>query len=181
MHSLSTALDLAISPPSRQESGPVGTGGERGNVVEFPGGKEKSLVRTVGCLALQGMSANEIAHTLDMSAEGVQRMFDDPMVQDMFRREVEAKGRFALKKLVAGAAIDVVVMLMKIVSDERSDIHAKLKAGKELLDRGFGKPMPASKYEGSEGFVDSDPELALAKINSQIEELTKQTKQLKAS
>jgi hypothetical protein len=174
MSSHAAALERFFPTPSE---GAPNTSGivASGNVVSFPGAKESGLKKTVGLLALQGQSIAEIAHTLNQPVEVVQALYNDEETQKLFAREIEAKGKYALKKLVAGASVDVVLMLQGIVTNAKSKDADKIAAGRELLDRGYGKTAPASKHgdNADDGFVGDDPEAALIRIRAELDERRK--------
>jgi hypothetical protein len=174
MSSHSEALERFFPTPS-VDSKPTNGVVTSGNVVAFPGARENGLKKTVGLLALQGQSCSEIAHILDKPIELVQTLYNDEETQKLFAREIEAKGKFALKKLAAGAAVDAVIVLQSIVTNPKSKDSDRIAAGRELLDRSFGKPAPASKHgDGNDdGFVGDDPEAALIRIRAELDERRK--------
>jgi len=129
-------------------------------------------MRTVGFMALQGMGANQIAFVLKQPEDKIQAMFEDPTLQEMFAREIEARGKYALKQLASGMAVDVMLALHKIVLDPAAKPSERINAGKEILDRAFGRPTPANKNgdaDGDEGFVGANPEETLAKLEAELE------------
>lgn len=140
-------------------------------VISFPGHRENSLVQSVGRMALTGYSCQEIAYILQRPVEQIESMYQDPAIQELFAREIEAKGKFVLKKLVSGAAVDVVCMLRNIVTNPAVKPGDRIAAGKELLDRGFGRPAPATKQnqDDDEGFVGAHPEEHLAKLRAELD------------
>jgi hypothetical protein len=115
-------------------------------------------------------SLREIGHVLDKPLGVVEAAYRDPQTQALFAREVEAKGKYALKQLTAGGAVDAVCVLRDILMNGGAKHSDRIRAAQELLDRGFGKPVPASKRndQEDEGFVGDKPEETLAKLRAEL-------------
>ncbi len=149
------------------------------NVVDFPAAREKSLHRTVGLLALTGQSRAQIADTLQLKQELVDAIHDSPEVLNLFRREMEARGKYVVKKLLQGAAVDAILTIQDLAKRgpelDPTSINAarvRLSAARELLDRAYGKPT--QKVGMDEDLGEGDPEAELLQIKGQIAELEKQ-------
>lgn len=186
MSAVSSALDKFLKPTQAAPTEPAnGQVAGVGNVVNFPGSREKSLNKTVGLMALGGKGANEIAEVLGLTVPQVMAIFDTPEVVGLFRAEAVARGKYVLKTLARGAATDAFITIHDIARNPRhtkeevAAARLQLAACQELLDRAFGKPSQKHQLEEEGDLGEGNPEEALKLIRDQIAEL--QTKRPQAS
>jgi hypothetical protein len=97
----------------------------------------------------------------------------------------------SMKEYAAQCGDDVIDFFVSVLnctveSDEPPSISDRLQAGKELLDRGFGRPAQAIEVSSEVDMVVSIEELdlileeGLAKIQQQRDELPERLEQLKS-
>lgn len=134
-------------------------------------------------MAMQGLSRGQIAETLKEDVAMINRIWDTPQVQDLFRREIAARGKFAIKTLLAGAATDAVCAMIEILNAPGADSNAiqfnklRLNAANAILDRAYGRPTQTTKMHGDD-LGEGDPATELAKIQQQISAIQSKKKTL---
>lgn len=130
----------------------------------------KSLLKTVGMMMLQGLSCEEIALTLNEPSSLIRQYANTPYVQDLFRKQVQARGKFVLSQILQATAIDSVLTLMHLRDNPTTPAGVRKQCAEALLDRALGKPKQQVRLEGGDAISD-DPKEALEAVNSEIQRM----------